>query len=419
MGLKDTARKKAKASRAGKRAGKRVGKKSAARRPPAKPAAGAKRKATKKTTTRKPARRGDAESMVKAIRKKLGTKTDSVVMVLGQEDALSEVTEWIPTGFPDLDRVLGGGWAVGRASEVYGDEGCGKSALLHRAIRECQRMGGIAALFDFEVALDKAKMKNTDIDPERLIYLAPAHAEEGWEATWAIIADLKVRTPNAPTLIAWDSIAAAVPKAELEGSMDESFVGLHARIMGRGCRRMFREIAKVRAHVMWINQNRSKIGGFSSWGGPQTDTTGGRAVKFAASQRVANRVVGRLPAKRAKGIPPTGYKISTITDKCRLAPPHRRTEWVLDFTHGPSPDLTTLHLLTEAGTIKKAKGPGVVKVPWASGQFQRETWLERMQDPGFRAGANEALKMVSAAGGVEKYLLEKRGGDAAEDEEES
>jgi recombination protein RecA len=347
--------------------------------------------------------------MVKAIKKSLGTKTDSVVSVLGSSDSLSEVREWIPTGFPDLDRVLGGGWAVGRASEVYGDEGCGKSALSHMAIKQCQRMGGIPVLLDYEVALDAAKMKNVGIDPERLIYLAPAHAEEGWEATWAILNDLKTRDPGAPTLIVWDSIAAAVPKDEMDGAMTDSFVGLHARIMSKGCRKMFREIAKVRAHVMWINQNRSKIGGFSGWGGPQTDTTGGRAVKFAASQRVANRVIGRLPAKRAKGIAPTGYKVSTITDKCRLAPPHRRTEWVLDFKHGPSPELTLQHLLTEAGVIKKAKGPGLILVPWSEGSFKRGDWLERMADPGFRSGANAALKVVSTAGGVETYLLDKKG----------
>ena len=356
--------------------------------------------------------------MVKAIKKKLGTKTDSVVSVLGGADSLSEVTEWISTGFPDLDRVLGGGWAVGRASEVYGDEGCGKSALLHMAIRQCQRAGGVAALFDYEVALDKAKMANVGIDPERLVYLAPAHAEEGWEATWAIIDDLKTRDPGAPTLIAWDSIAAAVPKDELEGDMTDSFVGLHARIMSKGCRKMFREIAKVRAHVMWINQNRSKIGGFSSWGGPQTDTTGGRAVKFAASQRVANRVIGRLPAKRPKGVAPTGYKISTITDKCRLSPPHQRTEWILDFKHGPSPDLTAQHLLTEAGVLKKAKGPGLFSAPWAEGTFKKSAWLERMQDPGFRSGVNAALKVVSGEGGVETYLLGKKGSSVDSEEED-
>lgn len=404
MGLKD----KAKTSPVGKAPAR----KKAARRSPAKSAAGA-RKAKRPS-------KGDTDSMVKAIKKRIGTKTDSVVTVLGTSDSLSEVTEWIPSGFPDLDRVLGGGWAVGRASEVYGDEGSGKTALSHMAIRQCQHMGGIAALFDYEVSLDAAKMENVGIDPERLIYLAPAHAEEGWEATWAIINDLKVRDPGVPTLIVWDSIAAAVPKDELEGKMTDSFIGLHARIMSKGCRKMFREIAKVRAHVMWINQNRSKIGGFSGWGGPQTDTTGGRAVKFAASQRVACRVVGRLPAKRVKGIAPTGYKISTITDKCRLAPPHRRTEWILDFTHGPSTELTVQHLLNEAGLIKQAKGPGRILVPWSDGAFKRGDWLDRMADPGFRAGANAALKVVSAAGGVEKYLLDKKGGSVdLEDEEDS
>ena len=143
-------------------------------------------------------------------------------------------------------------------------------------------------------------------------------------------------------------------------------------------------------------------------------------MKFAASQRVANRVIGRLPAKRAKGIAPTGYKISTITDKCRLCPPHRRTEWVLDFKHGPSAELTIQHLLTEAGIVRKAKGPGRINVPWSAGDFKKTDWMDRMADPGFRSGANEALKIVSAAGGVETYLLTKKGGSIdLEDEDDS
>lgn len=540
---------------------------------------------------------------MKAIKKRLGTKTEATVAVLGQEDVLSEVTEWIPTGFPDLDRVLGGGWAVGRASEVYGDEGCligattikyqirtpegkivnskggtlarlyerfhrirvegkgknravpdgaefyapsftedgfvmqnrirdvkkngkkavfllrtkskdaiqatadheffvgdgyvalarikpgdtvmlsvgerfrghaehardhahenhenlrfvltptevvsvekvgermtydlvmdepyrcyvagnfavhncGKTALGHRGLREVQNMGGLGVLLDFERALDKKKMVGQGIDPDKLIYVAPDNAEEGWEAVFAIVDQLKIDQPDAPTLIVWDSIAAAVPKAEREGKMEDISVGLHARIMTRGCNRMFSEISKVRAHMMWINQNRSKIGGFSGWGGPQTDTTGGRAVKFAASQRVANKVVKRLKASAKAGSEPTGYLVKTVTDKCRLAPPHRSTEWVLDFTVGPSPDLTMRHILMEAGVLKKGKGPGRLKAPWSDDPFRKAAWLQELRDVSFRRGARAAFQDVIDAGGARRYVESTRVHDDSEEEDD-
>ena len=188
--------------------------------------------------------------------------------------------------------------------------------------------------------------------------------------------------------------------------------------MTRGCMKMFAEISKVRAHMMWINQNRSKIGGFSGWGGPQTDTTGGRAVKFAASQRVSNRVVKRLKPSAKKGTEPSGYLVSTITDKCRVAPPHRKTEWVLDFTVGPSPELTALHLLLEAGILKKGKGPGRLKAPWTEDQFRKSAWLVELQDLGFRKGARESLQLVIDAGGARKYLEGNKDPDDTEDDDD-
>jgi recombination protein RecA len=388
-----------------KKAGKK-GKKRSVKRSPAKPAVARRKSAGK---------RADADGIVKAIRKRLGKKSESAVAVLGQEDVLSEVTEWIPSGFPDLDRVIGGGWAVGRASEVYGDEGCGKTALGYEALRECQALGGLAVLLDFERALDEKKMRGRGIDPDQLVYVAPDSAEEGWETVWAIVEQLKSSPPDAPTFILWDSIAAAVPADVRDGKMGDSHIGLHARIMTQGCMRMFVEISKVRAHMMWINQNRSKIGGFSGWGGPQTDTTGGRAVKFAASQRVANKVVKRV--RRKQGTDPTGYIIKTTTDKCRLAPPHRSTEWILDFRLGPSPELSARHLLTEAGMLKKGKGPGMVKGPWSSKPFRRAEWLQHMSDPGFRAGVHAAIGELMAAGGARQYRETKAGTSDDDDEE--
>lgn len=414
MGLKDQARKANKASPGGKAKASR--KKASAKKPASgEDATKKKTKAAKRTRTAR--NTADADAVVSAVRKKLGKKSESIVALLGQEDVLPDVTEWISSGFPDLDRVLGGGWAVGRASEVYGDEGCGKTALGHRALRECQRMGGLGVLLDFEVALDKKKMTKMGIDGDRLVYISPDTAEEGWEAVWAIVSALKATPPDAPTLIVWDSIAAAVPKAEREGDMETASVGAHARVMTRGCNKMFREISRVRAHMLWINQNRSKIGGYSGWGGPQTETTGGRAIKFAASQRVANRVAKRIKPSTVKGTEPSGYLISTITDKCRLAPPHRKTEWVLDFTVGPSPELTMQHILTELGIIRRGKGPGRLRAPWTDRQFKRLDWLDEICDPNFRKGARKALQEVIDMGGMQKYRNASRSLDDEEEEE--
>lgn len=359
-----------------------------------------------------------ASRVVAAVRKGIAKKSTGTVQLLSDGASLGKVKEWIPSGFPDLDRILGGGWAIGRASEVAGDEGCGKSALAHVAIRECQRLGGVAALLDFENALDEEKCKNVGIDPTTLIYASPANLEEGWEIVWDLLEPFRYsKNPDAPLMLVWDSVAAAIPKAELEADMSDALVGVHARGMNRGCRKMYRELALSRAHVMWINQFRAKMGG-KSWGGPQKDTTGGGGPRYAASQRLSCVRVARLPQKREAGVPPSGYLIKTETDKCRLAPPHRKTEWVLDFVHGPSHPLTVRHLLTEAGVLR-ARGAGKSVGPWVEEPFRRDDWLTLWKRSSFRKGAVQALQAVIAGGGAGEYKrANKVGGDEEEDTEE-
>jgi len=258
-----------------------------------------------------------SDDVVQAVRKKLKQKKrdEGNIRLLSDKGVLSEVKEWIPTGFAHLDLILGGGWAVGRASEVFGPEGSGKSALSHLAIRSCQRQGGEALLLDFEVALDPDKMKQLQIDAKRLIYATPTDIEEGWDIVWATVDQLTAKPPKHPFLIVWDSIAGSVPRAELdEKSSSDAHVALIAKAMSKGCRKMYRRIAKVRAHMLWVNQVRDKFGGSSFL--KQTETPGGRAVKFAASQRVDCRVIKR---RRDAGqeADPTGYTIKTSTVKSR------------------------------------------------------------------------------------------------------
>lgn len=363
----------------------------------------------------------EAQAVVTALRKRLGPKTTTKVQLLSDGATTSEVNEWIPTGFPDLDRTLGGGWAVGRCSEVFGDEACGKSALAHVAIRECQKLGGIAFLLDFEQALDKKKIRNVGIDETKLIYSAPETMEEGWELIWTFLASLKGRKFDGPVLIVWDSIAAAIPKAELDGKMEEHAVGAHARLMSKGCRKASKRVAESRAHLMWVNQYRTKFGG-GGWhgGGPDKDTTGGRAAKFYASQRLACIRIKRIKPNQEPGTPPSGYLIASVTEKCRLAPPHRKTEWILDFKEGPSGVLTTLHLLREAKLVRP-RGSGKATAPWLpKGEvFRLRSWSELWKEGAFRKGAKKALAGLVTAGGVAEYLGSRKGDADDEAEEEA
>jgi len=358
-----------------------------------------------------------ASTVVSAVRKGIGKKSTGSIQLLSEGASLGKVKEWIPSGFDDLDRILGGGWALGRASEVSGDEGSGKSALAHVAIREIQRMGGLAALLDFENALDEDKCANVGIDPEALIYASPATMEEGWEMVWDLLEPFRYdKKPEVPFLLVWDSVAAAIPKAELEADMTDQLVGVHARGMNRGCRKMYRELALARAHVMWINQYRAKVGGKSWGGGTPKDTTGGGGPRYAASQRLSCTRIKRIKPSTEPGVPPSGYLIKTETEKCRLAPPHRKTEWVLDFTLGPCEPLTTRHLLTEAKVLK-ARGAGRMVGPWTEEPFMRRDWIKLWKGVRFRKGARKALQEVVAAGGAVEFARSNKRGEEGDGDE--
>lgn len=344
-----------------------------------------------------------AERLVHAVAKTLGKKTGTKVQTLDQGAFFSDVVDWIPSGFPDLDRILGGGWPVGRASEIAGQEGHGKSALTHMAIRECQRRGGTPVLLDFEVALDDKKIRSVGIDKKNLVYIVPDHLQDGWNAVWALMDDLKKHPPEQPTLIVWDSVAAAVPREELEGDSGDASVGLVARLMRQGCRRMYKRIAEVNAHMMWVNQYISKVGGVrgrSFSADDQRTTSGGGGPKYAASIRVDCTKVLTLKPTVKKGVPPCGFVIQTRTNKCRLAPPFQRTEWVLDFGDGPSEPLTRRHLLMETKRIKSV-GAGFYRGDWSDVQFLKRDWRQVLRENAdFRKGADRALREVVQAGGV-------------------
>jgi protein RecA len=337
-----------------------------------------------------------AQAVVTAIRKKLvSAKEDpDAVSLFGEGLALGDVTEWIPTGFKTLDYLFGGGWPVRRASEVYGMEGCGKSALAQKAIRQCQLMGGTPMYIDFERALDAQKIKSTEIDPENLVYCDPRDVEEAWDMVWSFLDVLEKKPPKGPSIIVWDSVAGSVARAEnAEESQNDNHVACVAKSMDKGARKMFRRIARVRAHMLWINQQRVKIGGRSFI--PEYTTPGGAQLKFASSLRV--KMFKRMIKQ---GDEVVGYECNAVTDKCRLVPPHRKAYFVLDFAHGPSPEMTMFRVLMEAQRIKKAEKKKATdpefKGSWSAKRFNRDDWLALLaEDAEFRAGAEEVYAVAA------------------------
>src|SRR5689334_3364871 len=198
------------------------------------------------------------------------------IMRLGQRETL--VMEAIPTGSISVDAAIGiGGFPRGRVVEVYGPESSGKTTLALSVVAQAQKRGGIAAFIDAEHALDAEYAKKLGVDIDNLLVSQPDNGEQALE-----IAEMLVRS-NSVDVVVVDSVAALVPKAELEGEMGDSHVGLQARLMSQALRKLTAIVAKSRTCLVFINQIREKIG--VMFGNPET-TTGGRALKFYASMRV-------------------------------------------------------------------------------------------------------------------------------------
>lgn len=354
--------------------------------------------------------------MVAALQKKIKTSkmgAETTATLLSEDDVLSEVKEFISTGFPGLDDILGGGWAVGRCSEVYGPEGAGKTALAQMAAKGCQAKGGIVFYLDFENALDPKRMKQLGLDPDLLVYVRPKHMEHAWDLVWEYVDHIKKNPPPAPTLILWDSLAATQTKGEAEEKSTESaHVAEAARILSKGCRRALTAIAQVRAHFMFINQERAKIGSFSPMGTPK-GTYGGAAVKYSASQRVRCTRASTIKPSGNSG-PAIGYLIKTKVDKNRCAPPHQAAVWVLDFRYGPSPDLTMRQVLMDAARIKsngKVGRKSGYSLAWGEGpmkdrlKFTKGQWLTLLDaDKAFRKDVTREYLEVVRAGGSKAVL---------------
>jgi recombination protein RecA len=262
------------------------------------------------------------------------------VMKLG--DAPVEAMEAISTGSLGLDIALGiGGVPKGRVIEIYGPESSGKTTLATHIIAEAQKKGGIAAFIDAEHAFDQFYAKKLGVDTENLLISQPDNGEQALE-----IADNLIRS-GAIDVIVIDSVAALVPKSEIEGEMGDSKMGLHARLMSQALRKLTGTISKTNCCCIFINQLRDKIG--VMFGNPET-TTGGNALKFYASVRLDIRRIAQI--KDSDEVAGNRVKVKIVKNK--VAPPFRIAEFDVMFGQGISKVGEIIDLGVEYGIVKKA-----------------------------------------------------------------
>lgn len=307
------------------------------------------------------------ESALSQIEKQFGKGS---IMRLGDQETAHDI-DVIPSGIIALDVALGiGGYPKGRIIEIYGHESSGKTTLTLLAIAQCQKQGGVAAFIDAEHALDPKYAKLLGVDVDNLIVSQPDTGEQALE-----IADMLVRSGGIDIVVI-DSVAALTPKAEIEGDMGDSHMGLQARLMSQALRKLTANIKRSNTLVMFINQIRMKIG--VMFGNPET-TTGGNALKFYASVRLEVRKGGSIK----DGVDVSGNEIKVKIVKNKVAPPFKQAEFELIYGEGISLEAELIDLGAKYEIIEKSgawysyKGKKIGQGKEKSKEYLKENTLER------------------------------------------
>jgi recombination protein RecA len=318
------------------------------------------------------------ESSIAQIKKQFG---EGAIMTLGDHSA-SQKAEVISTGAVSLDIALGiGGVPRGRVVEIYGPESSGKSTLALHIVASAQKNGGQAAYIDAEHALDPSYASKIGVKVDDLLISQPDSGEEALNIT-----EMLARS-NAIDVIVIDSVAALVPKSELEGEIGDSFMGLHARLMSQAMRKLTSALAKSNTCAIFINQIREKIG--VMFGNPEV-TTGGRALKFYASIRLDIRRMSTIKGADSEG---TGNRVKVKVSKNKMAPPFRVAEFDILFNEGISRHGTIIDLGVEQNIIDK-------KGSWFS-------FNEKRLGQGREAVREELKNNPKLTAEIEKLILQK------------
>jgi recombination protein RecA len=342
------------------------------------------------------------ELAIAGVEKEFGR---GAIMRLKEGESLQGEVPVVPSGSVGLDIALGiGGYPRGRIVEIYGPESSGKTTLALHAIASVQKQGGVAAFIDAEHALDVVYAKKLGVNSEELLISQPDFGEQALE-----IADMLVRS-GAVDVIVIDSVAALVPKAEIEGDMGDSHVGTQARLMSQALRKLTGTVARSQTLLIFINQIRMKIG--VMFGSPET-TTGGNALKFYASARLDIRRIGAIKEASTndkKDPVAVGNRTRVKVVKNKMAPPFREVEFDILYGQGISRAGDILDLAAEAGIVEKSGA-------WYSFQGERigqgrenaRTYFE--QHP---ALLDKTEELLLAKHGIKRAILGAEAADGAQ-----